>query len=135
MLTLKNVMTKHVIYVKRGAPIYKAMNLLLKHKISGMPVVAESMRVVGVLSEKDVLRLLVDRKLDINSSVDDYMTREVICFSEEDSAFDLCKFFIKSNIRRVPIVKKGKLVGIVSRHDIVNLILEVKTKFTDFRYT
>ena len=134
MLPLKSIMTIGVITVKADTPIYEALYLLAKNKISGIPVVDDEEQVVGVLSEKDVLRILFDKKLDVNSTVDDYMSRDTICFTEEDSAIDVCKFFIRSNIRRVPIVKDNKLVGIVSRADIIPLILEAKNKISNFRY-
>ena len=134
MLPLKSIMTIGVITVKADTPIYEALYLLAKNKISGIPVVDDEEQVVGVLTEKDVLRILVDKKLDVKSMVDDYMSHDVICFTEEDSAIDVCKFFIRSNIRRVPIVKDNKLVGIVSRADIIPLILEAKNKISNFRY-
>jgi len=134
MLPLKTIMTVGVITVKADTPIYEALYLLAKNKISGIPVVDDEEQVVGVLSEKDVLRILFDKKLDVKSTVDDYMSRDTICFTEEDSAIDVCKFFIRSNIRRVPIVKDNKLVGIVSRADIIPLILEAKNKISNFRY-
>ena len=134
MLPLKSIMTIGVITVKADTPIYEALYLLAKNKISGIPVVDDEEQVVGVLSEKDVLKILFDKKLDVNSTVDDYMSRDVICFTEEDGAIDVCKFFIRSNIRRVPIVKDNKLVGIVSRADIIPLILEAKNKISNFRY-
>ena len=134
MLPVKSFMTAGVISVNPDTPIYEALSLLAKNKISGIPVVNEEDNVVGVLSEKDVLRILVDKKLGIKSTVDDYMSRDVICFTEEDSAIDICKFFIRSHIRRVPIVNDGKLVGIVSRADIIPLILEAKNKISNYRY-
>ena len=134
MLPLKSIMTIGVITVKVDTPIYEALYLLAKNKISGIPVVDDEDQVVGVLSEKDVLRILVDKKLDIKSTVDDYMSHDIICFTEEDSAIDVCKFFIRSHIRRVPIVRDDKLVGIVSRADIIPLILEAKNKISNFRY-
>ena len=134
MLPLKSIMTVRVITVKVDTPIYEALYLLAKNKISGIPVVDDEEHVVGVLSEKDVLRILVDKKLDVKSTVDDYMSRDVICFKEEDSAIDVCKFFIRNNIRRVPIVSDNKLVGIVSRADIIPLILEARNKISNFRY-
>ena len=134
MLPLKSIMTIGVITVKADTPIYEALYLLAKNKISGIPVVDDENQVVGVLSEKDVLRILFDKKLDVKSTVDDYMSRDIICFTEEDSAIDVCKFFIRSNIRRVPIVKDNKLVGIVSRADIIPLILEARDKISNFRY-
>jgi len=134
MLPLKSIMTIGVITVKSDTPIYEALYLLSKNKISGIPVVDDEEQVIGVLSEKDVLKILFDKKLDVKSTVDDYMSRDIICFSEEDSAIDVCKFFIRSNIRRVPIIKGNKLVGIISRADIIPLILEAKNKISNFRY-
>jgi len=127
-------MTIGVITVKSDTPIYEALYLLSKNKISGIPVVDDEEQVIGVLSEKDVLKILFDKKLDVKSTVDDYMSRDIICFSEEDSAIDVCKFFIRSNIRRVPIIRGNKLVGIISRADIIPLILEAKNKISNFRY-
>ncbi len=134
MLPLKSIMTIGVITVKADTPIYEALYLLTRNKISGIPVVDEDEEVIGVLSEKDVLNILFDKKLDVKSTVEDYMSRDVICFTEDDSAIDVCKFFIRSNIRRVPITKDNKLVGIVSRADIIPLILEAKNKISNFRY-
>lgn len=134
MLPVKEIMTVGVISVKPDTLIYEALSLLAKHKISGIPVVGDNDEVVGILSEKDVLRILVDRKLDLKSTVNQYMSRDVVCFTEEDSAIDVCKFFIRSHIRRVPIVRDEKLVGIVSRADIIPLILEAQDKISNFRY-
>ena len=134
MLPLKSIMTIEVITVKADTPIYEALYLLTRNKISGIPVVDEDEKVIGVLSEKDVLTILFDKNLEVRSTVEDYMSRDIICFTEDDSAIDVCKFFIRSNIRRVPITKDNKLVGIVSRADIIPLILEAKNKISNFRY-
>ena len=134
MFPVQSIMTTNVITVKPETPIFDALNLLVEHKISGMPVVDDRGFVVGVLSEKDVLEILIDKNLGIKKTVDDYMSRNVVSFTEEDSAIDICKFFIQSSFRRVPIVKDRKLVGIVSRRDIVELILEAKSKISDFRF-
>ena len=134
MLPIKSIMTTQVIYVHPETPIFDALGLLTKHRISGLPVVDQDMRIKGILSEKDVLRILLDKKLDGKKLVEDYMTRDVICFSEDTRATDICKFFMKNYIRRVPVCKQGKLIGIVSRRDIVELILEAKSKISDFRY-
>jgi len=134
MLSIHSIMTTDVITVKAATPIYEALNLLEKHKVSGMPVVNDDNHVVGILSEKDVLKILIDKKLDVKSTVSDYMSRDVVCFTEQDKAIDICKFFIRSNKRRVPIVKEKKLVGVVSRGDIIPLILEAKKQISDFRY-
>ncbi len=126
-------MTRNVISINRETPIFEAMEMLIKHKISGLPVVDVDMKVVGILSEKDVLWMLIDKNLNVQKTVGDYMTKEVVCFKEDADAIDICKLFIRQNIRRVPIVRDGKLVGIISRRDIVNLIIEAKSELSDFR--
>jgi len=134
MLSIQSVMNRDVITVNPNTPIYEALDRLHKHKVSGLPVVTPTGQVVGILTQKDVLKILIDKTLEIHKTTNDYMTREVICFSEEDSAIEICKFFLRSHIRRVPIVRDGILVGIVSRRDIVSLILEAKSKMSELRY-
>ena len=135
MIPVKTIMTQDVISVKADMPIYETMELFIRHKISGIPVVNADMKVVGILTEKDVLKLLMDRKFDVKATVGDYMKREVVCFTEEDSAISVCEFFIKNSLRRVPIVRDNKLVGIVSRRDIIELILEMRSKISDDRFS
>lgn len=134
MVPIKSIMTTNVIFTKKDVSILEAVETLSKNNISGMPVVNDQLQVVGILSQKDVLEILLDKRLDLSKTVEDYMTRKVVCFNEEDKIVDICKFFIKSYVRRVPILQDGKLVGIVSRRDIVKLILELGRKTSDFRY-
>ena len=134
MFPVRNIMTTNVISVPPEMPIYEALDLLIKNKISGMPVLNSEQHVVGILTEKDVLSILLDQKLGIKNTVQDYMSKNVVTFKEDDSAIEICKFFIQNNIRRVPIVRDGKLVGIVSRRDLVALIFEAKSKMSDLRY-
>ena len=134
MIPIRGLMTRDVKYVTADVPVYEALEMLKTHKVSGLPVVDREMNVVGILSEKDVLRILFDPKEYIQYTVEHYMTREVICFTEDDDAVEVCKFFIRSHIRRVPIVKDGKLIGVVARRDIISSILEAVSKLSDLRY-
>ncbi len=134
MIPVREVMSTEVKYITSDVPVYEAIEMLKKCRVSGLPVVDQEMNVVGILTEKDVLKILFDNNPDVHNTVEKYMTREVICFAENDDVFEICKFFVRSVIRRVPIVCEGKLVGIVSRRDIVSLILEAKSKFSELRY-
>ncbi len=134
MVPISDLMTRDVITVAPQTPIFEALEKFTHHKISGMPVVDSGGRVIGILSEKDLLRILFEKKVDVGHKVEDYMSREVICFSEDDTALDVCKFFMRTHIRRVPIVNRGYLVGIVSRRDIIGLIIEAKSKLSTLRY-
>lgn len=134
MFPVSSIMTKNVVFVNPDMPVIEALDLLQRHKISGLPVLNQAGRVIGILTEKDLLHILLEKNVDVCPKVEDYMTREVICFTEDDDAVEICKFFVRSNIRRVPIVRDGILVGIVSRRDIVSLIIEAKSKMSTLRY-
>jgi len=128
MFDAKNIMTKSVVSVKSDTNIYDAMNILVDKKISGLPVVDVDNNLIGILTEKDILRLLVDRDISDRQTVGDYMTSKVISFGPDDSAVTITEFLMKSPVRRVPIVEKGKLVGVVSRRDIICLLLKIRGK-------
>ena len=136
MLEAKTIMKTELITVKKETPIYDAIELVSKNKITGMPVVDDDMRIVGVVSEKDVLYLLndldnlmlVDELKSSIATVNDFMTQKVVSFDENDDLFDICDVLIENNFRRVPITSKGKLVGIITRADIVAYILQLKCK-------
>jgi CBS domain-containing protein len=126
MFKAESVMTKEVITVKGGTPIYEAVALLVKHGISGLPVVDNDYKLIGILSEKDALKLLHNTP-ETGLSVADFMTRKAIAFLPDDSLIDICNCLIQNPFRRVPIVEKnGKLVGVISRRDIMKQILKIK---------
>ena len=93
----------------------------MERKITGLPVVSDDMSLRGIISEKDVLKLLYDPNTE-EGIVADFMTREVTSFDENDELVLICEKLISNNFRRVPILSKGKLAGIISRHDIIKFI-------------
>jgi CBS domain-containing protein len=128
MFKAKDIMSKDVITVTIDTPIYEAMRILAVKGISGLPVIDDKMNLAGIISEKDMLHILVDGDIQTKQTVSDYMNRKVASFGPDDDVLDICDFFIKSTFRRVPIVADGKLAGIISRHDIIKLILRLRAK-------
>ena len=125
MLKVEDVMIRDVISVKQDTPIYEAMVLMRKHDITGMPVIDDDMTLVGVITEKDVLRLFCGDEEDNNKTVGFFMTRPAVSYRENESLQSVCDFMMVNYFRRVPVVsKKGKLVGIISRPDIIDYIIE-----------
>src|SRR5262245_21665861 len=122
MIPITSIMKRDVITVYPETLILEALELLIEHEISGMPVVDTQNYVVGILSEKDLLEILVDPRLDVKKTVEDYMSPHVTSFTEDSDAMEICHFLIRSNFRRVPIVKDEKLVGVVSRRDVIKVI-------------
>ena len=130
MLKAKDIMTKDVISVKKETPIYEALELLGKNNITGIPVVKEDMILVGILSEKDVLSLFYASEDDEEKTVDDFMTRPAIHFDESESLLDICDCLTDNYFRRVPVTSEGRLVGVVSRKDIIDYILQLRREST-----
>ena len=125
MLKVKDIMTKEVVSVKKDTPIYEAMGLLRKNDITGMPVIEDDMTLVGVITEKDVLRLFYADEDERNETVGFFMTRSAVSYNENENLRSICDFMMINYFRRVPVVsKQGKLVGIISRPDIIDYILE-----------
>ncbi|RKY37217.1 MAG: inosine-5-monophosphate dehydrogenase [Candidatus Omnitrophota bacterium] len=126
MFEIKTIMHKNVFTVGIDTPIYDAMRILIERKISGLPVVDAQNKLLGIISEKDMLKLLFDHEIRTKQTVADYMTKDVKSFTPDASAITLCEFFINHPFRRVPIVENGCLAGIVSRRDIIDLILKIR---------
>lgn len=133
MIPINDVMTTNVISVQPDLPIFDAIQLLLKNKISGLPVVDADNVLQGILSEKDVLSILVKGNYTSSQKVSDYMSRKVVSFKEDADAIEIAKYFINNHIRRVPIVCDNKLVGVVSRRDLIELIVDARNRMSNER--
>lgn len=125
---LKDFMTRDVIAVKRGTPIYEALELMAKRDISGLPVVEDDNTLIGVLSEKDVICLLDTSEDEDEKTVEEFMTQPALYFDENEDLLDICDFLKKNVFRRVPITSKGRLTGIVSIRDVIEFILRLRGK-------
>jgi CBS domain-containing protein len=127
MLKVKDIMTKNVISVKRQTSIYEAVEVLLKNEITGMPVIEDDMTLSGVITEKDCIRLFYADEEEKNKTVEYFMTRPAVYYKEDDSLQTICDFMMINYFRRVPVIsKEGKVVGIVSRPDILKYILKLR---------
>lgn len=129
MFAAKTIMKTNLVTVKKDCSIYDAIQLLVDKNITGLPVVDEQESLVGIISEKDMLRLLYNIE-DKPGTVEDFMTKNVVAFRPDDSLIDIAESFINNSFRRVPIVKDDKLVGIISRKDIIAYILKLRHKTT-----
>ncbi len=125
MLKVEDIMTKDVISVTKDTPIEVAIDIMRKNNITGMPVIDDDMTLVGVITEKDVLRLFYADEEDKNKTVGFYMTRPAVSYRGDESLRNVCDFMMVNYFRRVPVVsKQGKLIGIISRPDIIDYIIK-----------
>ena len=123
MFKTKDIMTDNVATTSRDTDIYQAVKTLVDKNITGLPVLNDDGSLAGVITEKDALKLLYDIENDNQGNVEDYMSKSIVSFNENDSLIDITDCLIKNNFRRVPIMSKGKLAGIISRKDIIAYIL------------
>jgi len=104
------------------------MDILATRNITGLPVVDDCMNLVGIISEKDMLKLLYDPNVKAGKT-EEFMTEEVVSFNHDDSLYDVCDCLMNNNFRRVPILDQSKVVGIISRADVIVHILKNKSGF------
>ena len=125
MLKAKDIMAKNVVTIKPDATLAEAIKMLIAEKISGVPVVNAGGKMVGLISEKDILNLAFSGNLN-NTKVEEIMTREVVSFSSDTDIDRIALVIGERQFRRVPIVDGGKVVGIVSRRDIIRNVLPIE---------
>lgn len=121
----------HMITLKPDQSILEAIATILDKKISGAPVLDESNRLVGNLSEKDCLRIILDKaqhKLPMDDKkVSDYMSTKVFTFSPTTNVVEAAIEFLSSPIRRYAVVKSGTLIGEISRREILRAAQNIKS--------
>ena len=118
---VSDYMARRLVTFSPETNVVEAMAMLLKHKISGGPVVDGQGALVGVLSEVDVMEIVVqdsyyDESMGI---VADYMQTQVDVVSPEDDIYNVSRRFHQEHRRRFPVVKNGRLVGQISRRDVL----------------
>lgn len=129
----RDVMKSGLLTVRPQTPIYESIEILATNNITGLPVVDDFMNLVGIVSEKDILKLLYDPKVKPGKT-EEFMTEQIVSFSQDDNLHDICDCLINNNFRRVPILDHGKIIGIISRADIIEYILKNKTVFFRSRH-
>ena len=124
MLEAKDIMTKQVVCIRKDTPIFEAIRMMANNNITGIPVVEDDQTLVGMLSEQDVLRLFHTYDDEKDRIVNDFMTQPAIHFEENEPLLDVCYCLRDNSIRRVPITLNGKVLGVISRSDILKCILQ-----------
>lgn len=139
-MQIKDVMDRDLTSISPDTPLLEALAMLAAHNTTGLPVLADDAKVVGFLSEKDILRAAIPGYLgymdegftmpDIDKikkrvkavggdPARDYMTKSPVVFDEGEALSNAIVVMFKKDIRRAPVVREGSLVGIVGREEIL----------------
>ena len=128
--TAFDYMTSKVITFKADQGIIEVIETITKRKISGAPVINDNGEIIGIITEKDCLRLIYDEKyhnLPPNKGkVINYMSKKVVTVDYKTRIDELANIFMNSNFRRYPVIKNSKMVGIISRRDILKACRKIK---------
>ena len=119
MITAKDIMTTDVKSIRHDACTYEALSLMIEHGISGLPVVDADGRLMGVVSEYDLLILLCDCEEVESDLIEAYMTTDIRRVGPDTDWKDLADTFRSSKLRRLPVTEGDEMVGIVSRRDLM----------------
>jgi predicted transcriptional regulator len=115
-----DIMTHKVCTTRPETSVQELAQLLSSQRISGAPVVDDKGQIVGVVTQADIISK-VDRE---GLRVADIMCRELIAVEEKTPVGEIASLLTERRIKRVPVVRNGKLVGIVSRADIVHAVAQ-----------
>ena len=114
------IMTTRVTATNENAPCIDLARKILSGFFSGLPVVNSDMKVVGIVSEVDLLKIIAkDPNLLYTANTKDIMNSPAVCVNEGDDVESVVRILIENKFVRVPVVKNGELVGIISRSDIL----------------
>ena len=116
----RDIMTRKVCTIRPEASALEAAQLLDRMRISGLPVINADSHIIGIITEADIISKVSKEGL----LVADIMSHEVIAIDEETPVGDIAMLLTERKIKRVPVVDNGKLVGIVSRGDIVHAVAQ-----------
>jgi CBS domain-containing protein len=122
MLTAGAIMTANLVTVGPEASIEEAIELLLNEQISGLPVLDRAGGLVGVITEFALLAVAYDQRVK-NQSVHEHMTTEVITVDVDDPISRVADLCIVHRVRRLPVMKDGRLVGIIARRDVLRALV------------
>jgi CBS domain-containing protein len=125
--TIADYMSTELVSFSPDEDIIEAMRRLLHWQLSGAPVIDEAGQMVGILSQKDCMAIVYNAAYhqDFGGQVNQYMSRQVEHMDAHSSVVDAAEKFLYSSFRRFPVLSDGKLVGLISRHDILRALDEL----------
>lgn len=148
-MRVEEIMQKNVVSVNENADIKEIARALVENKVSGIPVINDAGKLVGIVSEGDLLHKETNPRMpdyvDILGAIiyyhglkryhDDYrklmatkasdiMTKKVITVAKDTTLEDAAQLMMQHSIKRLPVVENGEMIGIVSRADIIKTLID-----------
>ena len=132
-ILVKDYMSKEIISFHKSDSIFEVKRVLLEKKISGAPVISKSGKLIGIISETDIMKQIIDSKYFnmpmSRTTVSKYMTKNVDYISPNETIFDAAEKFLRLKRKRFPVMESNRILGIISRVDIIAAALKIRSNF------
>ncbi len=122
MLKAKDIMSRDFETVTADADVQKICNILIKNKISGIPVVKDHKKLIGFVSERDIIASTGSRGF-LKKKAKDIMTKKVFSVKESAPVERISKIFAEKPFRYIPVTKKDTVIGVISRKQVISKLL------------
>ena len=122
MLRAKDIMTKNVLSVRKDTNVVDVCKLLIKHRLSGLPVLDRKGRLVGFISQRDIIAKVALRDF-LKKKAKDLMVKQVLYVFQDTLCDQISRIFTEKPYHYLPVIKAKKVIGIISRKDVIGRLL------------
>lgn len=123
-MTAKDCMNRKIVSVRADDDVLTAVRVLVDNRLSGVPVIDNIGNLLGIITEKDCMAVALSAGYhgEMGGKVSDYMSQEVMTVDTGTPVVEIAEHFAKRNFRRLPVLESGRVVGVVSRRDVLWLL-------------
>ncbi len=127
-ITIADYMSTHLVTLTMETSVLDAIQKLLNHKVTSAPVLDAQKRLVGMFSEKDSMKVVLECAYNqsMSAKVGEYMSTDIVTVDADASIVDLASKFEASSVRSYPVYDDNQLVGLISRTDVLRALMSVK---------
>ncbi len=121
---VRDYMARHLVTLRPDDEVIRAINVLIKNKIAGAPVLDEDGNLVGLLTEKDCMQVVINATYhsEYAGLVSDYMSTDVEVMDAEETIVNAANRFLNKRYHRYPVMDDNRLVGQISRADVIRAL-------------
>jgi len=127
-ITIADYMTKNLLTLKKETSVLEAIKTTLSHKVTSAPVVDDEGKLIGMFSEKDAMKVILDSAYNrgMSGTVGEFMSTDIVTVDANASIVDLAERFQETSVRSFPVFNNNKLTGVVSRTDVLKALTSLK---------
>lgn len=119
--TAKQAMSRALVTLRPDMDVLEALRILVEQRVSGAPVMDQVGNLIGILTERDCMRIALGAGYysEDGGHVENFMSKDVVTVEADTPVTEVAERFANSNFRRLPVMEQGRLVGIISRRDVL----------------